>query len=59
MKPSLSVILKHAFAITCNILIQLPRNIRISQLVRIIQDSSEDLDFKRYSLEIEMIYINK
>ncbi|CAD8194045.1 unnamed protein product [Paramecium octaurelia] len=58
MTPCLSDILRKAFSISCNIVLQLPKNVSISQLTTLIQQQSQHLNFKRYSLEIEMIYIN-
>lgn len=60
MRPNLYEILKKAFSISNNFVIQLPKNIEVRQLVSIFQrvQMEGQLKLKRFTIEIESMYVN-
>jgi hypothetical protein len=58
MYPSLTEILRKAVTIAENFVIQLPKNIKLKQLVTIFQVILPKT-VKRFSLELEVMYINE
>lgn len=58
LSPRFSHILQKAFSISPNIVVQLPRNIDVKQLIRLIQQHLDEKRVQRVSIEIEQFYLN-
>lgn len=61
MSPSFYEIMRKALSVSENLVIQLPKNIRVSQVVSIFGRVQEELGVKlrRFCLEIEQMYVKE